>query len=196
MTSAFVATGPEQTRELGERLGGVLRGGDVLLLVGDLGAGKTTFVQGVARGLGVEGRVTSPTYIIARVHESLAGGPDLIHVDAYRVGDELDLETIDLDATVEDSVTVVEWGRGHAEALSDNRLEIEFAFDAGGRDEGSGEAAGDSYVTGVPYAAAGIPSVLDATGAADEAAETEVRVVSLRAFGQGWQERLREAGLA
>lgn len=126
----FEVTSADQTRELGTRIGAILNGGDVLLLIGDLGAGKTTFVQGLARGLGVVGNVTSPTYIIARVHESLEDGPALIHADAYRVNDELDLETIDLDATVEDSVTVVEWGRGRAEALQDERLEIEFDFEA------------------------------------------------------------------
>lgn len=127
----FRADDADATRALGERLAGILEGGDVLLLVGDLGAGKTTFVQGLARGLGVVGNVTSPTYIIARVHEPLAEGPALIHVDAYRVNDDLDLETIDLDATVEDSVTVVEWGRGQAESLKDERLEIEFEFVSG-----------------------------------------------------------------
>lgn len=125
----FEVTTADQTRDLGERIGSLLGGGDVLLLIGDLGAGKTTFVQGLARGLGVVGNVTSPTYIIARVHESLGDGPALIHADAYRVNDELDLETIDLDATVEDSVTVVEWGRGRAEALQNERLEIEFDFE-------------------------------------------------------------------
>ncbi|WRS29105.1 tRNA (adenosine(37)-N6)-threonylcarbamoyltransferase complex ATPase subunit type 1 TsaE [Actinomycetaceae bacterium MB13-C1-2] len=130
----FEVASAEQTRDLGERVGSLLCGGDVLLLIGDLGAGKTTFVQGLARGLGVVGNVTSPTYIIARVHESRGDGPALIHADAYRVSDELDLETIDLDATVEDSVTVVEWGRGRAEALQDERLEIEFDFE-GGSDE-------------------------------------------------------------
>ncbi len=130
MTNAqFEVTTADQTRDLGVRIGSLLSGGDVLLLIGDLGAGKTTFVQGLARGLGVVGNVTSPTYIIARVHESLGDGPALIHADAYRVNDELDLETIDLDATVEDSVTVVEWGRGRAEALQDERLEIEFNFE-------------------------------------------------------------------
>mgnify|MGYP002737974156 CR=1 FL=1 len=129
MSEAAVRTvDAEDTRTLGEKVGSQLRAGDVVLLVGDLGAGKTTFTQGLARGLGVQGRVTSPTYIIARTHEPLGEGPALIHVDAYRIGDQLDMETIDLDATAEDSVTVVEWGRGHAEGLSEERLEVEFVF--------------------------------------------------------------------
>lgn len=118
----------EETRKLGAALGPGLQRGDLLVLSGGLGAGKTTLVQGIAEGMGVEGRVTSPTYIIARVHPGLEGSPDLVHVDAYRVGDQLDLETIDLDATLDDAVTVVEWGAGKVEGLSDQRLEILLGF--------------------------------------------------------------------
>lgn len=117
------------TRELGAALGRHLRAGDLVLLHGDLGAGKTTFTQGLARGLGVAGRVTSPTFIVARVHESDGAGPDLVHVDAYRVEDDLDLETLDLDSSLEGAVTVVEWGAGKVEALSDSRLEITFGVE-------------------------------------------------------------------
>ena len=123
-----VATDAEAMRDLGRQLSRVVEGGDVILLVGPLGAGKTTFVQGLGSGMQVEGKVTSPTYIIARVHDSTVGGPDLVHVDAYRLEDDLDLETIDLDAGLDESVTVVEWGRGRAEELSDDRLEIEITF--------------------------------------------------------------------
>lgn len=128
-TTVHRTASAEQTRELGAKLGRVLSAGDVILLVGDLGAGKTTFVQGVAQGLGVEGRVTSPTYIVARTHDSISEGPGLVHVDAYRLEDDLDLETIDLDSTLAESVTIIEWGRGVAEVLSADRLEVEFAFD-------------------------------------------------------------------
>ncbi len=76
----------EATQGFGRRLGRVLRAGDLLVLTGDLGAGKTTLTQGIAEGLGVRGPITSPTFVIARVHPSLVGGPALVHVDAYRLG--------------------------------------------------------------------------------------------------------------
>lgn len=120
----FECATADETRRLGEEIGGGLCAGDLVLLNGDLGAGKTTFTQGLARGLGVGGRVMSPTFIVARIHESTVGGPDLIHVDAYRIEDDLDLETLDLDSSLEQSVTVIEWGAGKAEVLSASRLEI------------------------------------------------------------------------
>lgn len=124
----FTTGSAQETRDLGAAVGKHLAGGDLLILSGDLGSGKTTLVQGIAEGMGVEGRVTSPTYIIARVHAGRGVAPDLVHVDAYRVGDELDLETIDLDSSAESAVTVVEWGTGKAEVLSDGRLEIHLDF--------------------------------------------------------------------
>jgi tRNA threonylcarbamoyladenosine biosynthesis protein TsaE len=120
---------PEETHDFGRRLGARLRGGDVLVLTGDLGAGKTTLTQGIADGLGVRGPVTSPTFVIARVHPSLVGGPALVHVDAYRLGSALELDDLDLDADLEDSVTVVEWGAGLAEQLSEERLELTLSGD-------------------------------------------------------------------
>ena len=114
----------EDTRAWGERLGAVLRAGDLVVLTGDLGAGKTTLTQGIAEGLGVRGPVTSPTFVIARVHPSLVGGPALVHVDAYRLGGLAELDDLDLDTSLEDSVTIVEWGHGLAEGLSEDRLEI------------------------------------------------------------------------
>ena len=115
----------DDTRDFGRRLGALLRGGDVLVLTGDLGAGKTTLTQGIAEGLGVRGPITSPTFVIARVHPSLVGGPELVHVDAYRLGSSaLELEDLDLDADLDTSVTVVEWGAGLAEQLSEERLEL------------------------------------------------------------------------
>jgi tRNA threonylcarbamoyladenosine biosynthesis protein TsaE len=112
----------EAMRDLGRRLAGLLRAGDLVLLSGPLGAGKTTLTQGLGEGLNVRGPITSPTFVIARVHPALAGGPPLVHADAYRLGglDELD----DLDLDLQDAVTVVEWGGGIAEGLSDDRLEI------------------------------------------------------------------------
>jgi len=116
-----VPTG-EAMRDLGRRLAGVVRAGDLVLLSGPLGAGKTTLTQGLGDGLNVRGPITSPTFVIARVHPALAGGPPLVHADAYRLGglDELD----DLDLDLQDAVTVVEWGAGIAEGLSEDRLEI------------------------------------------------------------------------
>ena len=114
----------EETHAWGARLGAVLRAGDLLVLTGDLGAGKTTLAQGIADGLGVRGPITSPTFVIARVHPSMVGGPDLVHVDAYRLGCFAELEDLDLDASLDDAVTVVEWGHGVAEQLSESHLDV------------------------------------------------------------------------
>ena len=121
----LVAGTADATREVGRRLAGLLRGGDLLVLSGDLGAGKTTFTQGLGAGLGVRGDVTSPTFVISRVHPSLAGGPALVHVDAYRLGGLPELDDLDLDTSLDDAVTVVEWGTGVAESLAEDRLEVE-----------------------------------------------------------------------
>jgi tRNA threonylcarbamoyladenosine biosynthesis protein TsaE len=114
----------EDTHAWGARLGALLTAGDLLVLTGELGAGKTTLVQGIAEGLGVRGPITSPTYVIARVHASLVDGPDLVHVDAYRLAGFAELDGLDLDASLEDSVTVVEWGHGVAELLGEDYLEL------------------------------------------------------------------------
>lgn len=125
-------TSVEQTQALGEALGRLLRAGDLLMLRGELGAGKTTFAQGIGRGMQVRGQVSSPTFIVARVHPSLVGGPDLIHADAYRITDLEDLETLDLDSTIDECVTIVEWGEGKTEAMSEARLEINVTRAMGG----------------------------------------------------------------
>src|SRR5450631_1339475 len=114
----------EDTQAWGARLGALLQAGDLLVLSGDLGAGKTSLTQGIAQGLGVRGPITSPTFVIARVHPSLVGGPDLVHVDAYRLGGLAELDDLDLDASLEGAVTVVEWGHGVAEQLSEDYLEV------------------------------------------------------------------------
>jgi tRNA threonylcarbamoyladenosine biosynthesis protein TsaE len=111
-------------RLLGERLAAVLRPGDLVILAGGLGAGKTTFAQGIGAGLGVRGGVTSPTFVISRVHPSVSGGPALVHVDAFRLEGLAELDDLDLDTSLEDAVTVVEWGSGLAEGLADTRLEV------------------------------------------------------------------------
>jgi tRNA threonylcarbamoyladenosine biosynthesis protein TsaE len=115
---------PDAMRDLGRRVAGRLRTGDLLLLTGDLGAGKTTFTQGLGAGLGVAGRVTSPTFIIAREHPAGPGGTALVHVDAYRLGSTAELDDLDLDTALDEAVTVVEWGEGKAEKLADSRLEV------------------------------------------------------------------------
>lgn len=114
----------EDTRAWGRRLGGLLRAGDLVILTGGLGAGKTTLTQGIAEGLDVRGPITSPTFVIARVHPSLGDGPVLVHVDAYRLSGLDELDDLDLDADLDRAVTVVEWGHGVAEDLSTDGLEV------------------------------------------------------------------------
>lgn len=128
----MVAETADRARGLGERLATVLRGGDLVILTGDLGAGKTTFTQGIGAGLRVRGGVTSPTYVISRVHPSLGDGPPLVHVDAYRLGGVAELDDLDLDTSLDEAVTVVEWGEGVAESLAETRLEVTITRRGGG----------------------------------------------------------------
>lgn len=127
-TSTTLAT-VDDTHAFGRELATHLRAGDVVILTGDLGAGKTTLTQGIGEGLGVRGPITSPTFVIARVHPSLVGGPSLVHVDAYRLGGLQELETLDLETSLEESVTVVEWGHGLAESLGQDVLEVVLVAD-------------------------------------------------------------------
>ncbi|MEI2785489.1 MAG: tRNA (adenosine(37)-N6)-threonylcarbamoyltransferase complex ATPase subunit type 1 TsaE [Candidatus Nanopelagicales bacterium] len=117
--------------EFGRLLGMRLRAGDLVILTGDLGAGKTTLMRGVGQGLGVRGAVTSPTFVIARRHPSEVGGPALVHADAYRLGSAAEFEDLDLDG--DDAVVCVEWGRDRAEGLCDQRLEIDIETIGDGR---------------------------------------------------------------
>jgi len=123
MTGSVRLATVEDTQAFGERLAAVLRRGDLVLLSGPLGAGKTALAQGIGAGLGVRGPVTSPTFVIARVH---AGSPPMVHADAYRLGDRPDpraeIDDLDLDASAEDAVTVVEWGEGLVERLNEAYL--------------------------------------------------------------------------
>ena len=120
-------------RDLGRRLAALLRAGDLVILAGPLGAGKTTLVQGIGAGLGVRGPVTSPTFVIARVHPALTGsGPALVHADAYRLGSFGEVDGLDLDTDASSAVTVVEWGTGLAEPLAEDRLEITIEPDQDG----------------------------------------------------------------
>ena len=113
---------PEDMHELGLELGRSLRAGDVLVLTGPLGAGKTTLTRGIGEGLGVRGPVTSPTFVLARTHPSLVDGPPLVHVDAYRLNSAVELDDLDIDFA--HSVVVVEWGAGMMDGLVDSWLDV------------------------------------------------------------------------
>jgi tRNA threonylcarbamoyladenosine biosynthesis protein TsaE len=133
---------PEGMRALGARLAAGLRPGDLLVLAGPLGAGKTVFAQGVGRGLGVAGPITSPTFVLARVHEG--GRLPLAHVDAYRLGGPDEIDAMDLDADVDRAVTIVEWGTGLVEDLARTHLRVEITRPTGA------EAGETRLVTLVP----------------------------------------------
>ena len=159
----------------GRAVGELLRAGDVVLLTGDLGAGKTTFTRGLGEGMAVRGPVTSPTFVLARTHPSLSGGPALVHVDAYRLGSALELDDLDIDFA--HSVVVVEWGAGMVEALTDSYLSIEID-----RPHGAGEDSGGT----------GTGTGNGADISADDGAETEVeepiepRQVRIDGVGPRW----------
>lgn len=116
---------PQRMQQLGRDLASVVAPGDLLIASGDLGAGKTTLTQGLGAGMGVAGAIISPTFVLARIHPNPDGGPGLVHVDAYRLGSFAELEDLDLEVSLADSVTLVEWGAGIADGLSDSRLEID-----------------------------------------------------------------------
>jgi tRNA threonylcarbamoyladenosine biosynthesis protein TsaE len=165
----------EQTHALGSALAGVLEPGDLLVLTGELGAGKTTFTQGLGEGLGVRAGVISPTFVLVRIHPNLPdgprpGGPDLVHVDAYRLASAAEIDDIDLENTMDNSVTVVEWGRERVEHLSDSRLDIEMHRAVGGAD----------VAVTRPETAPG--TVLDF----DPEDDDEPRTIVFRGFGARW----------
>ncbi|MBF4607978.1 tRNA (adenosine(37)-N6)-threonylcarbamoyltransferase complex ATPase subunit type 1 TsaE [Curtobacterium sp. VKM Ac-1393] len=131
--------------ELGARLAAVLRAGDLVVLTGPLGAGKTTLTRGLGAALGARGQVSSPTFVLARTHPTTAG-PDLVHVDAYRLSDPVELDDLDLDWDA--AIVVVEWGRGMVDGISDSVLDVEIVR-ATGADAGS-DAAEDTDPDDVP----------------------------------------------
>lgn len=124
-----IATSDAMER-LGLRIGEQLQAGDLLVLTGPLGAGKTTFTRGLAEGLGVRGPVQSPTFVIARTHPSLVGRAPLVHVDAYRLGSAAELDDLDIDFAR--SVVVIEWGRAMASSVADAWWDIELERPVGG----------------------------------------------------------------
>jgi tRNA threonylcarbamoyl adenosine modification protein YjeE len=123
-------TTADAMERLGLNIGEQLQAGDLLVLTGPLGAGKTTFTRGLAEGLGVRGPVQSPTFVIARTHPSLIGGAPLVHVDAYRLGSAAELDDLDIDFA--GSVVVIEWGRDMASAVADSWWDIEIERPVGG----------------------------------------------------------------
>lgn len=128
---------------LGLELSRDLRAGDILVLTGPLGAGKTTLTRGIGEGLTVRGPVTSPTFVLARTHPSLIGGAPLVHVDAYRLSNAMELDDLDIDFA--HSITIVEWGRGLVEQLTDSWLDIEIERPQGAGHMGAGHVgAGDT----------------------------------------------------
>jgi tRNA threonylcarbamoyladenosine biosynthesis protein TsaE len=145
---AYAVPDAEAMRALGAALAGILRAGDLVVLSGELGAGKTTLTQGLGAGLGVRGAVTSPTFVIARVHPSLGAGPALVHADAFRLGGVAELDDLDLDTSLDEAVTVVEWGEGLAEGLAEDRLEIRI-------DRGLADGAGELDVRRVQVSPVG-----------------------------------------
>jgi tRNA threonylcarbamoyladenosine biosynthesis protein TsaE len=197
-------------RELGRRLAAALRAGDLVVLSGPLGAGKTTLAQGIGAGLRVRGPVTSPTFVIARVHPSLAGGPALVHADAYRLASPAEVDDLDLDASLDTSVTVVEWGGGLVEGLASDRLEITIDLAGPGSGPPVGEdragAAGPGQpVTGGIDGGAGTGSGgaddrVGATGAPAGAQlpgpDSQPRTVRLVGHGERWESADDSARLA
>lgn len=147
----------DEMHEFGAAMAARLRAGDLLVLDGPLGAGKTTFTRGLGEALGIRGTVTSPTFVLARTHPSVVGGPALVHVDAYRLGDARELDDLDIDYA--NSVVVVEWGAGMLDGVSESWLELTLQ-----RPTGAGpEAAGSAELDG-----------------------DEPRVVTVRGFGPRW----------
>ncbi len=170
---------PEDTVALGQRLAALLAPGDLLVLAGGLGAGKTTLARGIGAGLGVRGDVTSPTFVIARVHPPTGTGPALVHADAYRLGGVAELDDLDLDASLASSVTVVEWGSGVAEGMSASWLEVRLDRRLG---------AGDLDDTAHTDAADGTdhPVVADGTDQASGAERLDPRTVTVVPHGSRW----------
>lgn len=157
MIELSIATSAAMTA-LGESLAADLVAGDLVVLVGPLGAGKTTLTRGIGAGLNVRGRVQSPTFVLARTHPSLSAGPALVHVDAYRLADALELDDLDIDFAA--SVVVVEWGKGMLDGVADSWLELDIVRPTG--------------------------AASDAVEGPDADLTDEPRTVTIRGFGPRW----------
>ena len=168
MREEFTVASAGDMLALGRRLAAVLLPGDLVVLSGDLGAGKTTLVQGIGAGLGVRGPITSPTFVIARVHPSLTGGPALVHADAYRLNSPAEVDDLDLDASLETSVTVVEWGGGLVEGLAPDRLDV-------------------SIVPAAPPTPGPGPGSAPGGAGPDNGPDQEPRTVRLEGHGARWE---------
>jgi tRNA threonylcarbamoyladenosine biosynthesis protein TsaE len=151
--------------DFGIILAGRLRAGDLIVLTGPLGAGKTTFTRGLGEGLRVRGSVTSPTFVLARTHPSTVGGPPLVHVDAYRLASAVELDDLDIDFP--NSIVVVEWGRGMLDGLTESWLDIEIERPLG--------ASQTAAASGAPAEGFDLESYLD-----------EPRTVTITAHGPRW----------
>ncbi|AZU01479.1 tRNA (adenosine(37)-N6)-threonylcarbamoyltransferase complex ATPase subunit type 1 TsaE [Brevibacterium linens] len=182
----------EQMRTFAAALAEHLRAGDLLILTGNLGAGKTTFTQSLGKTLDVAGRITSPTFVIAREHPSRTGGPALVHVDAYRLADGEELEDLDLDSELDESITVVEWGAGMAEQLSSDHLDITITpvwdeIAEGGKADGEPVGANDEDE---PEDEPGDAPEDEPEDAPEDEPEAERRTVDLTGRGAAWAERM------
>lgn len=158
---------PEAMHDFGVSLGHTLRAGDLVILTGPLGAGKTTLTRGIGEGLGVRGPVQSPTFVIARTHPSLVGGPPLTHVDAYRLADASEVEDLDLD--FDGSVVVAEWGAGLA-GMRESWLELVIERPVGAGNATDEDASGE-----------------DIADSDDAEAPIEPRTITLTGHGHRWQ---------
>jgi tRNA threonylcarbamoyladenosine biosynthesis protein TsaE len=129
MSKKLLIESDRQMIELGKKLALNFQAGDLVVLDGVVGAGKTTLTKGIAVGLGITEVITSPTFVISRVHSSTSTKPDLVHVDAYRLGAITELDSLDLESSLDDSITVVEWGAGLIEGLTAESWLIKIARD-------------------------------------------------------------------
>jgi tRNA threonylcarbamoyladenosine biosynthesis protein TsaE len=188
--SRVVPTSAEM-HTLGLELAAILRPGDLVVLSGPLGAGKTTLTRGIGDGLQVRGPVTSPTFVLARTHPSLVGGAPLVHVDAYRLGSALELDDLDIDFAR--SIVVVEWGSGMLEGVAESWLEVDIVRPTG--------AAGTPAVASSDRPGAEAPARADdddpaedtdIEDASDEELDAdEPRQVTLTGYGPRWQDSPR-----